>query len=87
MRARIRTSYRGRKNLLPAIELLFGLYFTGALWFAVDAGIYTSIPFIVLFQVGFLYVWLMSLVHGHRGSGTKLPIHFGASSGHAQPAA
>src|SRR5215510_6282014 len=87
VRARIRTSYRGRKNLLPAIELLFGLYFTGALWFAVDAGIYTSIPFIVLFQVGFLYVGLMSLVHGHRGTGTKLPIHFGATSGHAQPAA
>ena len=87
VRARIRTSYKGRINLLPAIELLFGLYFTGALWFAVDAGIYTSIPFIVLFQVGFLYVGLMSLVHGHRGSGTKLPIHFGATSGHAQPAA
>jgi len=87
VRARIRTSYKGRKNLLPAVELLFGLYFTGALWFAVDAGIYTSIPFIVLFQVGFLYVGLMSLVHGHRGSGTKVPIHFGATSGHAQPAA
>ena len=87
VRARIRTSYKGRKNLLPAVELLFGLYFTGALWFAVDAGIYTSIPFIVLFQVGFLYVGLMSLVHGHRGSGTKVPIHFGATSGHAQPVA
>ncbi len=87
LKVQVKKSYRGRKNLLPAIELLFGLYFTGALWFAIDAGIYTSIPFLVLFQVGFLYVGLMSLLHGHRGSGTKLPLHLTARSGQAQPVA
>src|SRR5262249_25145727 len=59
-------SYRGKRNLLPVIELAFGAYFTGALWYAVDAEIYPSIPFLILFQVGFLYVGLMSLMQGNR---------------------
>ena len=49
---------------MPLIELAFGLYFSGALWFAIDAGIWTSVPFLVLFQVGFLYVGTMSLFQG-----------------------
>jgi len=59
-------SYRGRRNLLPVVELLFGLYFTGALWFAIDSEIYTSVPFLILFQVGFLYVGVMSALQGNR---------------------
>jgi hypothetical protein len=62
--APVKRSYLGKKTLLPAVELCFGLYFTGALWFAVDAGIWTSVPFLVLFQLGFLYVGLMSLFQG-----------------------
>jgi cellulose synthase/poly-beta-1,6-N-acetylglucosamine synthase-like glycosyltransferase len=60
----VKRSYRGKKTMMPVVELCFGLYFTGALWFAVDAGIWTSVPFLVLFQVGFLYVGLMSLFQG-----------------------
>jgi cellulose synthase/poly-beta-1,6-N-acetylglucosamine synthase-like glycosyltransferase len=60
----VKKAYRGSKNLLPALELLFALYFTGALWFAWDKQIYGSLPFIVLFQVGFLYVGLSSLLQG-----------------------
>lgn len=60
----VKKAYRGSKNLLPALELLFALYFTGALWFAWDKEIYGSIPFILLFQVGFLYVGLSSLLQG-----------------------
>jgi cellulose synthase/poly-beta-1,6-N-acetylglucosamine synthase-like glycosyltransferase len=70
-KVKVRRSYRGRRNWLPLIELLFGLYFTGALWFAVDKRIYTSVPFIVLFQVGFLYVGLMSLLQGHHEGGGR----------------
>ena len=58
----VKKSYLGSKSLLPLIELAFGLYFTGALWFAIDARIYTSVPFIILFQAGFLYVGLSSLI-------------------------
>ena len=59
-------NYRGRRNLLPVIELLFGLYFSGAVWYAVDKEIYASIPFLVLFQVGFLYVGAISALQGNR---------------------
>jgi cellulose synthase/poly-beta-1,6-N-acetylglucosamine synthase-like glycosyltransferase len=65
-KADLSDSYRVRRNLLPLVELVFGAYFTGALWFAIDAEIYASIPFLVLFQVGFLYVGLMSLLQGNR---------------------
>ncbi|MBI3180908.1 MAG: glycosyltransferase [Myxococcales bacterium] len=61
VRGDVKKSYRGGRNLLPALELLFGMYFTGAVWFAYEAEIYTSLPFLVLFQAGFLYVGLMSL--------------------------
>jgi hypothetical protein len=66
----VKKSYRGSKTLLPVIELSFGVYFTGALWFAIQANIWTSVPFLVLFQLGFLYVGLMSLFQG-RGIPTK----------------
>ena len=60
----VKKSYRGDKTLMPVIELSFALYFTGALWFAIDKHIYTSLPFILLFQLGFLYVGVSSLLQG-----------------------
>jgi hypothetical protein len=52
---------------MPMVELLFAAYFTGALWFAWEKAIYTSMPFIVLFQAGFLYVGVSSLLQGLQG--------------------
>ncbi|HSP18868.1 MAG TPA: glycosyltransferase family 2 protein, partial [Myxococcaceae bacterium] len=63
-RSTVRRSYRGARSMMPLIELLFGLYFSGALWFAVDEQIWTSVPFLVLFQAGFLYVGAVSLFQG-----------------------
>jgi cellulose synthase/poly-beta-1,6-N-acetylglucosamine synthase-like glycosyltransferase len=60
----VKKSYRGSKTLTPLVELAFGGYFTLALWFAVDKEIWTSIPFLLLFQTGFLYVGLTSLLEG-----------------------
>jgi cellulose synthase/poly-beta-1,6-N-acetylglucosamine synthase-like glycosyltransferase len=65
----VKKTYRGSKTLMPVVELLFAAYFTGALWFAIDARIYTSVPFIVLFQAGFLYVGVSSLLQGLGLSG------------------
>jgi len=67
----VKKTYLGSKSLLPLVELAFGLYFTGALWFALDAKIYTSVPFLILFQAGFLYVGVMSLFPGSIGKGSK----------------
>ncbi len=70
----VKRGYRGKKTLMPLVELGFGVYFTGALWFAVDAGIWTSVPFLVLFQVGFLYVGLMSLFQGRMPMGREVRV-------------
>ncbi|MGZ3445923.1 MAG: cellulose synthase family protein, partial [Myxococcaceae bacterium] len=64
IRSTVKRSYRGARSMMPLIELGFGLYFSGALWFAIDASIWTSVPFLVLFQVGFLYVGAVSLFQG-----------------------
>jgi cellulose synthase/poly-beta-1,6-N-acetylglucosamine synthase-like glycosyltransferase len=53
--------YRGEKNFLPVIELLLGLYFTFNIYFAFINKIYVSIPFLVIFQVGFFYIAFVSL--------------------------
>ena len=64
IRSTVKRSYLGARTMMPLIELAFGFYFSGALWFAIDANIWTSVPFLVLFQVGFLYVGTMSLFQG-----------------------
>jgi hypothetical protein len=40
---------------------MLGLYFTAAVVYALGHGIYGTLPFLVLFQVGFLYTGLMSI--------------------------
>ncbi len=59
--AAVKKAYRGQRNWVPAVELLFGLYFTFAVYFAVEWRIWASLPFLVLFQLGFLYVGVSSL--------------------------
>jgi hypothetical protein len=45
----------------PLIEVGFGFYFTGAVFYALANQIYGSLPFLILFQIGFLYTGLLSL--------------------------
>jgi hypothetical protein len=53
--------YRSRRSLLPYLELGLGLYFTLSVVYAAAHHIYGSLPFLVLFQVGFLYTGALSL--------------------------
>jgi hypothetical protein len=53
--------YRGNVTLLPFVELLLGVYFTTMMYYAASNGIYGTLPFIVLFQAGFLHAAAMSL--------------------------
>ncbi|HUU34215.1 MAG TPA: cellulose synthase family protein [Vicinamibacterales bacterium] len=55
-------NYRQAVAIQPIIELSLGLYFTGTLFYALANGIYGSVPFLMLFQVGFLYTGLLSIV-------------------------
>ena len=49
------------KSLLPIAEMAFALYFTYFVWFAIQHGQFLSVPFLAMFQLGFLYVSLSSL--------------------------
>ncbi len=54
--------YRQSVAVQPLIELGLGLYFTATVFYALANGIYGTIPFLVLFQIGFLYTGLLSIV-------------------------
>ncbi|HEX6738776.1 MAG TPA: cellulose synthase family protein [Vicinamibacteria bacterium] len=53
--------YRGNLTFVPFIELLLGVYFTLMAVYAVTNEIYGTLPFIFLFQGGFLYAAFLSL--------------------------
>ena len=53
--------YKATKNIATIVEMLFGLYFVFTIGMAVYTGSWMSIPFLVLFMVGFLYVGVLSL--------------------------
>src|SRR5438477_797542 len=52
--------YRALKSALPIAEMAFALYFSYFVWFAVSHGQFISVPFLLMFQCGFLYVSLSS---------------------------
>jgi len=54
--------YRQSFIIQPMIELGLGLYFTATVFYALANGIYGTIPFLVLFQIGFLYMSLLSII-------------------------
>ncbi|MGH9240664.1 MAG: cellulose synthase family protein [Vicinamibacterales bacterium] len=54
--------YRQSFIVQPMIELGLGLYFTATIFYALANGIYGTIPFLVLFQIGFLYMGLLSII-------------------------
>ncbi len=53
--------YMPLKSLLPVIEMGFAIYFSYFIWFAIRHGQYLSVPFLTMFQIGFLYVSISSL--------------------------
>ncbi len=54
--------YGRRHGLLPLLELSLALYFVGAVAYAVHSEIYATIPFLLIFLVGYGYIGLMSLL-------------------------
>jgi cellulose synthase/poly-beta-1,6-N-acetylglucosamine synthase-like glycosyltransferase len=53
--------YMPLKSFLPIFEIGFGIYFSYLVYYAFVLGHYFTLPFLVMFQVGFLYVALSSL--------------------------
>lgn len=69
----VKKKYRALTTAQPLLELALGAYLTSAVWFALDKGVWFSLPFLLLFQWGFFYVGFMSLLQGRR----LLPRWFG----------
>jgi cellulose synthase/poly-beta-1,6-N-acetylglucosamine synthase-like glycosyltransferase len=61
--------YRCAISLSTVIEILFGVYFTFAVAYAWNLGIYGVIPFLMLFQWGYLYTGLWALAQSLKRSG------------------
>jgi len=66
--------YRQNHVVQPMIELALGLYFTATVFYALANGIYGTLPFLVLFQVGFLYTGLLSIIQQYAGEMVFKPV-------------
>jgi hypothetical protein len=64
--------YRQSFVVQPMIELALGLYFTATVFYALANGIYGTVPFLVLFQIGFLYTGLLSVVQQYASDDVVL---------------
>src|SRR6201993_669609 len=54
--------YRPLKSALPLAELAFGVYFSYFVVYAIVHRQFLSVPFLLMFQAGFVYVFLTSFV-------------------------
>jgi cellulose synthase/poly-beta-1,6-N-acetylglucosamine synthase-like glycosyltransferase len=69
---KIRTrKYRRRLGWVPWVELLIGSYFALTVYYAMANENYITVPFLILFVVGYWYTGLMSLLQG-RFAGLEL---------------
>ncbi len=59
--------YHQSMPIQPLIEVAFGIYFTVTVFYALANGIYGTLPFLMLFQFGYLYMGLTSIVQQLRG--------------------
>jgi hypothetical protein len=58
------TKYRKRLGWVPWLELVIGSYFALTVFYAVTNENYITVPFLLLFVLGYWYTGLMSLLQG-----------------------
>ncbi len=73
------TKYRKRLGWVPWIELLIGTYFALTVYYAIDNENYITVPFLLLFVIGYWCTGLMSLLQG-RFAGISV-----SSEAHSKP--
>jgi hypothetical protein len=71
--------YRKRLGWVPWVELMIGTYFASTVYYAIANENYITVPFLLLFVVGYWYTGLMSLLQG-RFAGVSL-----GSENHTKP--
>jgi cellulose synthase/poly-beta-1,6-N-acetylglucosamine synthase-like glycosyltransferase len=64
--------YRQSTLIQPLVEVSLGLYFTATVIYALTNQIFGTLPFLMLFQFGFLYTGLLSLLQQLGGPGVAL---------------
>jgi cellulose synthase/poly-beta-1,6-N-acetylglucosamine synthase-like glycosyltransferase len=68
--------YRKRLGLIPWIELAIGCYFAATVWYAIASENYFTVPFLLLFVLGYWYTGLLSLLQGRfERLGTPSALH------------
>ena len=65
--------YRQSVAVQPLIELALGLYFTWTVFYALANQIYGTLPFLMLFQIGFLYTGVLSIVQQYADDSGVVP--------------
>jgi hypothetical protein len=65
------TKYRRRLGWIPWAELAIGGYFAMTVYYALENENYITVPFLLLFVIGYWYTGLMSLLQG-RFAGISL---------------
>jgi len=71
--------YRKRLGWVPWVELLIGTYFAWTVYYAIANDNFITVPFLLLFVIGYWYTGLMSLLQG-RFAGVSL-----GSESHTKP--
>ena len=56
--------YRKRLGIIPLLELMIGGYFVLCIWYAISNSNFFTVPFLLLFVVGYLYTGFLSLFQG-----------------------
>jgi hypothetical protein len=71
--------YRKRLGWVPWIELAIGCYFASTVYYAIENENYFTVPFLLLFVIGYWCTGLMSLLQG-RLAGLQV-----GSEAHSKP--
>ncbi len=56
--------YRKRLGIIPWIELAIGCYFAATVWYAITTENYFTVPFLLLFVLGYWYTGVLSIFQG-----------------------
>ena len=69
--------YRKRLGVVPWIEMAIGCYFAFTVWYASTTENYFTVPFLLLFVLGYWYTGLLSLLQGRfeRGNSAAQGAH------------
>ena len=57
----VKKRYVPRRLMLPALELLFAAYFVFTIWYALESHIIGTIPFLLIYLIGYAYAAIMSI--------------------------